>query len=153
MPAQVRHELDVTYSRYIPPVDPPQRMAGQRFRCVVSIATAVDTQTGTDAPLDIFKTASSNLASFQEIYLHRVSVWTQRTPSNPGTILVYPLQPGSVVKRHPSFRDTAGYDTGRARIGYYVPVHLSGPFTWSDKFVHVVSSEPEAWIEIDATFC
>lgn len=152
LPAQLRHNMDVTYSGYRPPMDPPVRQLSQRVRFVVSSGADVTVSTASNVSTSIFFTLNSNLKGFQNVYIHRVSVWTNKAPANFTALVVHPYTPGGTLG-HPSFRDTAGLDVGRACIGYHVPSHLSGIYTPDQTFIQVLSSVDTIWVEIDATFC
>lgn len=124
----------------------------QRVRFVVASGADVKASAVSDVSTSIFFTTSTNLGGFQNIYIHRVSVWTNKAPANFVTLLVHPYTPGGALG-HPSFRDTAGLDVGRACVGFHVPSHLSGPYTSDQKFIQVIASIEQVWVEIDATFC
>lgn len=151
-------------TRYIPRADPPQRQRAPRVElCFSTYAAFTDNQV---QPLpSIFFASEFSTSGFDAFILKRVAVWTEdvitattsssSTFSNPTAVVHHLLSDGTEV--WPSYSDTAGTALGRARVGYHVPPHLSGPYLKNSTkgFCRVSSTGASKGcrVEILAIFC
>ena len=153
--------MDVTLSRYVPPVTPRPRVEAIRVRCVIfeifTLSNSVVTVKPSGFFADIFSTTGFDAISF-----HRVAVWSgavmksEPTDFNPvPDIRVHYILPDGNTA-WPSFQSTAAGYNLVARVGFHVPSHMSGPFTKNNTtgFLRVEASEGvhSVRVEIDATF-
>lgn len=165
LPIQSKHDLSVTLTPYIPPVDPPQRNLKQKIRRVIQEGIGLASGGGgkaVDVLPSTFFAAKFGLDGFTQFYLHRVSVWTSAEVTEAGASLMPSLQciyytPAN-VEVYPSFIDDAPAYNYRAKVGFHVPVHLSGPYLKSSttRFLYLLNSNSavsSCLVEIDATFC
>lgn len=80
----------------------------------------------------ILFTTTTSLNGFDAVFIHRVSVWSEVVVPGNGqtvwpTLQVHMADPTGQLL-WPSFNDHApGYNL-RARVGFHVPAHLSGPY-------------------------
>lgn len=175
MSAEQRHATAYTLSKYVPPEHPPVREAMFKVRRVIqrSFNLVQDSKEGFFATYNVIPKnwfdPGFNTNDFDELFLHRVSAWSEIVvPGTGQTVwpvirLQYYDSNNQGVK--PTFQGhAAGYNL-RARAGFHVPNHLSGPFNKNSTSTMV---QIEAWssasekasfpvqsvtVEVDATFC
>lgn len=151
-----RHKLSATITRYVPPLDPPERADSLQWVRVVQMTQAL-VQSTTDAkvgiwqpyPLALFEGGFST-TGFDGFFLHRVSVWSGMVIPGSGrtvfpTVRISHQFNKQVVEPRFTFR-APGYNL-RAHGGYHVPNHISGPYRkdLQESFITV-----EAWNGDDA---
>lgn len=139
LPAHLKHEVAVTLTKYVPPMRPWPREAAfkvrrvlqRSFKCVQD--SSVETQgLFSTNPADWFNSEFSS-SGFEFIFVHRVAVWSEIVVPGTGqtvfpTLIVY-FNDTNGTSLYPDFRGSAGAYNERARVGFYVPSHLSGPFS------------------------
>lgn len=144
-PAHLRHDVAVTLTRYVPPPTPrPREQAAQWRRMVqgrfklIQDSTAPEEAAVVIKPADWFVSTYST-TGFDAIFIHRVSVWSDLVvPASGQTvwplILTYYKDPVTGQNVWPSYEGrSSGFNT-RAKIGFYVPTHLSGPWPKGSSF-------------------
>lgn len=133
-----RHALAVTYTRYVPPLNPPPRELAAQWRRVLqdTLNLAQDSTNAWLCYVDVLPSALSSSTSttsgFDAFFLHRVTVWSGVVVPASGqtvwpTIRVH-MCDATGQQLWPSYIDHTGGYNRRARIGLHVPSHLSGPF-------------------------
>lgn len=172
--AEMRHKTAVTLTKYVPPLHPRPREAAFKVRRVIQKSIKL-TQSSSNpaigeiaiAPKDWF-TAEFSTTGFEYLFLHRVAIWSEIVVPGTGqtvfpNILVYHNFPAG-VSLYPNFRGTCGAYNERARVGYYVPNHLAGPYSSTETKTmidgRVFNSDnlgtfpvQSIQVEVDVTFC
>lgn len=177
IPSSLKHEISVTLTRYVPPVHPRPRESAFKVRRVLQQTFQLSQDSTSKwiskvacSPKDWIQSVYST-TGFDAIFVHRVSVWSDVvTPASGQTVFPtvkvwynYPL--GS--RTYPNFEGRAGGYNERARVGFYVPAHMSGPFSANStsRFLDVECYSGElssgkvnfpvqgCVIEVDLTFC
>lgn len=151
MPAEVRHKMDLTTSIYRPPADPPSRERGGRWRRVLQSDFTFDDVNAHQVLLSQFFHDDYNTTGFSCLYLHRVSVWSGLTLEVDKAIAATLLDLKGGDHSAPTYSDSPGVANSRAKVGFYVPNHLSGPRLKGATFLEVRGSKVYR-VEVDATF-
>lgn len=174
VPTTVKHEVSVTLTRYVPPLRPRPREQAFKVRRVLqrSVVCVQDSSDPTQANFSVtpsmFFNASYSTTGFEALFVHRVAIWTGIVVPGTGQTVFAGLRAYfndlNGVSLYPDFKASAGAYNERARVGFYVPSHLSGPFksnSTKDMINGQVYNESSQGnfpvhtilCEIDATFC
>lgn len=171
---QLKHEVAYTVSKYVPPLHPRPREEAFKVRRVLQLtynlvqdSTTASRSNFSLQPKDWFTTSFST-TGFDMLFLHRVAIWSGIVVPGSGqtvfpVIVAYHNYPAG-TQIYPNFRGTCGAYNERARVGYYVPSHLSGPYLSNATQAMITGyatneasmgtfTVKSITVEIDATFC
>lgn len=155
-PASVKAKYASQTTRYIPKPDPPSRNAFGPWRRVLQIIKTFD-KTGINWISAVhFFDKSFGTTGFIHLDLHRVSIWGGVDETNDDIKKTFVSAALGNAHNFDSitglvYKDYAPTKNSRAKIGFYVPSHLS-QFTIDSDHMLQVQGDLQYIVEIDATF-
>lgn len=140
----VKRQCSTTLLRYVPPNVPPPRVEAGSWRRMISGGLPL-VQDATSAWIGIrdFKIGALfndefNTTGFQTVFIHRASFWSGVViPGTGKTIFpnirvhysdVNRVSSSATPRVFPSFEGRAAAYNHRAKVGFHIPAHLSGPW-------------------------